>query len=134
MDEYTAHVRHELKFLDYVPVLFISALTGQRVRNVIPTALQVEAERHARLTTHELNKLVQDAVYSHSPPSVGGRRLRIYFAAQGKGSPPAFLFFVNDPKLVHFGYERYLENRIREAYPFSGTPIRLVFRPGRERT
>jgi GTP-binding protein len=133
MQDYTEHVRHELKFLDYVPVLFISALTGQRVHQVIPIALQVEAERHARLTTHELNKLVQDAMYSHSPPSIGGRRLRIYFATQGKGSPPAFFFFVNDPKLVHFGYKRFLENRIREAHAFSGTPIRLIFRPGRER-
>jgi GTPase len=133
MHAYTEHVRRELKFLDYVPVLFISALTGQRVHQVIPTALQVEAERHARLTTHELNKLVQDAMYSHSPPSVGGRRLRIYFAVQAQGPPPAFIFFVNDPGLVHFGYERFLENRIREAHPFSGTPIRLIFRPGRER-
>jgi GTP-binding protein len=133
MNEYTVHVRHELKFLDYVPVLFISALSGQRVHQVIPTALQVEKERHARIKTHDLNKLAQDALYSHSPPSIGGRRLRIYFAVQGKGAPPGFLFYVNDPKLVHFGYKRFLENRIRELYPFSGTPIRLVFRPGRER-
>lgn len=133
MHAYTEHVRHELRFLDYVPVLFISALTGQRVHQVLPAALQVEAERHARLTTHELNKLVQEAMYSHSPPSVGGRRLRVYFAVQAQGSPPAFIFFVNDPELVHFGYERFLENRIREAHPFSGTPIRLIFRPGRER-
>ena len=133
MHEYTEHVRYELKFLDYVPVLFISALTGQRVHQVIPTALQVEAERHARLTTHELNKLVQDAIYSHSPPSVAGRRLKIYFATQSQSVPPTFIFFVNDPQLMHFGYERFLENRIREAYPFSGTPIRLVFRPSRDR-
>lgn len=133
MNEYTEHVRHELKFLDYVPFLFISALTGQRVHQVIPAALQVEAERHARLKTHDLNKLVQDAMYSHSPPSVSGRRLKVYFVVQGKGSPPAFMFFVNDPKLVHFGYKRFLENRIREVYPFSGTPIRLIFRPGRDR-
>jgi GTP-binding protein len=133
MHQYTEYVRQELKFLAYVPVLFISALTGQRVHQVIPAALQVEAERHARLTTHELNKLVQDAMYSHSPPSVGGRRLSIYFVTQAKGSPPAFIFFVNDPKLVHFGYRRFLENRIREAHPFSGTPIRLIFRPSRER-
>jgi GTP-binding protein len=133
MHEYTEHVRHELKFLDYVPVLFISALTGQRVHQVIPTALQVEAERHARLTTHELNKLVQDAMFTHSPPSVAGRRLKIYFATQSKSVPPTFIFFVNDPKLMHFGYERFLENRIREVYSFSGTPIRLVFRPSRER-
>ena len=128
MDEYTAHVRHELKFLDYVPVLFISALTGQRVRQVIPAALEIEAARHTRITTHELNKLIQDAVFLHSPPSMRGRRLKVYFATQGEGIPPAFILFVNNPQLVHFGYERYLENQIRAVYPFHGTPIKMVFR------
>jgi GTP-binding protein len=131
MNEYTQHVRHQLRFLDYVPVLFISALTGQRVHQVIPTALEVEAERHVRLTTHELNKLVQDAMFRHSPPSIRGRRLKVYFCTQAEGIPPAFIFFVNDPKLVHFGYERYLENQIRELHPFHGTPIKLVFKPRR---
>lgn len=133
MAEYTAFVRHQLKFLDYVPVLFISALSGQRVHRVIPTALEVEAERHKRVSTHELNKLVQDATFRHSPPSVRGRRLKVYFAAQSEGVPPAFTLFVNDPKLVHFGYERYLENQIREAYPFHGTPIKLLFRTSHDR-
>jgi GTP-binding protein len=128
MVAYTEHVRYELKFLDYVPVLYISALTGQRVHQVIPTALAVEAERHRRLTTHQLNKLIQDAMYRHSPSSVRGRRLRVYFATQAEGVPPAFLLFVNDHKLVHFGYERYLENQIREAFPFQGTPIEIMFR------
>lgn len=133
MEEYTAHVRHELKFMNYVPVLFISALTGQRVHQVLPTALRVAEERYHRLTTHELNEMVQEAMFRHNPPSIGGRRLRIYFATQAKHPPPTFLFFVNDPKLVHFGFERYLENRIRELYPFEGTPIRLSFRTSRER-
>jgi GTP-binding protein len=124
MDEYTEHVRQELKFLGYVPVLFVSAL---------PTALEIEAERHARVTTHELNKLIQDAVFRHSPPSIRGRRLKVFFATQGEGVPPAFILFVNDPKLVHFGYERYLENQIREAFPFRGTPIKLVFKARGER-
>ena len=128
MDDYTAHVRHQLRFLDYVPVLFISALTGQRVHKVIPTALEVEAERHYRLSTHQLNELVQDAIFRHSPPAVRGRRLKVYFCTQGEGIPPAFILFVNDPKLVHFGYERYLENQIRTLHPYQGTPIKLVFR------
>jgi len=132
MNEYTEHVRHQLRFLDYVPVLYISALTGQRVHQVIPTALEIEAERHARLTTHELNKLIQDAMFRHSPPSIRGRRLKVYFGTQAEGIPPAFILFVNDPKLVHFGYERYLENQIRETHPFRGTPIKLVFRPHRD--
>ncbi len=133
MNTYTGHVRRALKFMDYVPVLFISALTGQRVHKVIPTALEVEGERHVRLTTHELNKLVQEAIFRHSPPSIRGRRLKVYFVTQEKKPPPTFIFFVNDPKLVHFSYERYLENRIREAYPFRGTPIRLVFKSSKER-
>jgi GTP-binding protein len=128
MDAYTEHVRQELKFMDYVPVLFISALTGQRVNQVIPTALQVRAERDVRLTTNELNKLIQDATFRHSPPAIRGRRLKVYFATQAEGSPPTFILFVNDPKLVHFGYERYLENQIRQAYAFEGTPIKLLFR------
>ena len=132
MTEYTAHIRHELRFLDYVPVLFISALTGQRVHQVIPTALEIEAERHTRVSTNELNKLIQNAVYRHSPPSMRGRRLKVYFATQGEGIPPAFIIFVNNPKLAHFGYQRYLENQIREAFPFKGTPITLVFKTSRD--
>jgi GTP-binding protein len=118
--------------MDYVPVLLISALTGQRVDQVLSTALEVEAERHERLSTHQLNQLIQDAMYRHSPPSIRGRRLRVYFATQAEGAPPTFVLFVNDPKLIHFGYERYLENRIREIHPFTGTPIKFLFRTHRE--
>ncbi len=132
MEAYTEHVRHELRFMGYVPVLFISALTGQRVDQVLSTALEIEAERHERLSTHQLNQLIQDAMYRHSPPSVRGRRLRVYFATQAEGAPPTFVLFVNDPKLIHFGYERYLENRIREIHPFTGTPIKFLFRTHRE--
>ncbi|MBL7200079.1 MAG: ribosome biogenesis GTPase Der [Anaerolineae bacterium] len=133
MSEYTEHVRQELKFLDYVPVLFISALTGQRVYQVIPTALEVEAERHTRMTTHQINKLIQDAIHQHSPPSIRGQRLKVYFVTQSKSIPPTFVFFVNDPELVHFGYQRFLENQIREAYSFRGTPLKLIFRAGQDR-
>lgn len=133
MSEYTEHVRQELKFLDYVPVLFISALTGQRVYQVIPTALEVEAERHTRMTTHQINKLIQDAIHQHSPPAIRGQRLKVYFVTQSKSIPPTFVFFVNDPELVHFGYQRFLENQIREAYSFRGTPLKLIFRAGQDR-
>ena len=132
MNEYTAHVRQELKFMDYVPVLFISALTGQRVGQVIPAALEIEEERHVHLTTHELNELVQEAMFQHSPPAIRGQRLRVYFVTQDKGTPPTFIFFVNDPKLVHFGYGRFLENQIRAAHAFKGTPIKLVFKARQE--
>jgi GTP-binding protein len=134
MVEYTGWVREALKFLDYVPVLYISALTGQRVHKVIPTALEVHAARFRRVPTGELNRLVQDALARHAPPSKRGKRLKVYYASQPGVDPPTFVFHVNDTGLVHFGYERYLENRLREAYAFAGTPLKLVFKPrGRER-
>ncbi len=128
MVEYTKWVREALRFLDYVPVLFISALTGQRVHKVVPTALAVQAARWRRIPTGELNRLVQDALARHAPPSKRGKRLRIYYVSQPGVDPPTFVFHVNDPDLVHFSYERYLENRLREAHEFPGTPLRLVFR------
>jgi GTP-binding protein len=125
---YSEWVRHTLRFLDYVPVLFISALTGQGVHKVLPAALGVHRARTRRITTGELNRIVQQAVRRHSPPSKRGRRLRIYYASQPGIAPPTFVFHVNDPDLVHFSYKRYLENQLREACDFSGTPLRLLFR------
>jgi GTP-binding protein len=133
MVEYTQWVRESLKFLDYVPVLFISALTGQRVNRVLPTALEVWKARFRRIATSELNRLVQDALAQHAPPSKRGKRLKIYYASQPEVDPPTFVFHVNDPALVHFSYERYLENQLRKAHGFPGTPLRLLFRPRRRR-
>jgi GTP-binding protein len=132
--EYTNWVRDALRFLDYVPVLFISALTGRRVHKVVPTALAVHEARYQRIPTGELNRLVQDALTRHAPPSKRGKRLKIYYVSQAAIDPPTFVFFVNDTELVHFSYERYLENRLRDAMPFLGTPLRLIFRrrEGRE--
>lgn len=132
IEAYTAQVRDTLKFLSYVPVLFISAKTGQRVNRVIPLAVQVHEERFARIPTAEVNRLVRDAVARQAPPSKGGKRLKIRYASQVATDPPKFLFHVNDVNLVHFSYERYLENQIRAAYPFTGTPIQLEFRQSRE--
>jgi GTP-binding protein len=129
MIEYTKWVREALKFLDYVPVLYISALTGQRVHKVIPEALAVQEARFQRVPTGELNRLVQDALARHAPPSKRGKRLKVYYASQPGVDPPTFVFHVNDTELVHFGYERYLENKLREAYAFTGTPLKLVFKP-----
>ncbi|HUX76373.1 MAG TPA: ribosome biogenesis GTPase Der [Anaerolineae bacterium] len=126
--EYTRWVRETLRFLDYVPVLFISALTGQRVHKVVPTALAVREARFRRISTGDLNRLVQNALARHAPPSKRGKRLKIYYVSQPGVDPPTFVFHVNDPDLVHFSYERYLENRLREAYEFPGTPLRLIFR------
>jgi GTP-binding protein len=128
MDAYTKQVRAELKFLDYVPVLFISALTGQRVHKVLPLAFQVYEERMARITTGELNRLVEDAVIRHAPPHKAGKRLKFYYATQAGVDPPTFVFFVNDVRLVHFTYQRYLENQIRKRYGYLGTPLQLIFR------
>jgi GTP-binding protein len=125
---FTRTVREELKFMDYVPILFISALTGQRVDRVLPTALRVQQERLVKLSTAQLNRVLRRAQDLQPPPSHAGRPFKIYYATQVRSSPPTFLLYVNDPKLAHFSYMRYLQNRIRESYPFTGTPIRLVLR------
>jgi GTP-binding protein len=128
MLEWTKQIRTDLKFLDYVPLVFISALTGQRVHKVIPTALAAQEARLIRIPTSELNRIVQEAVAKHAPPSKSGRRLRLLYATQSAVDPPTFVFFVNDTRLVHFGYRRYLENQLREHYEFLGTPLQLTFR------
>jgi len=128
IDDYTWHVRQELNFMDYVPVLFISAKTGRRVHKVLPMALQVQEERLVRLSTGKLNRLLRDAMDYHPPPSKAGRHLKIFYGAQVTNNPPTFMLHVNDTDLAHFTYVRFLENRIREANPFLGTPIRIVLR------
>jgi GTP-binding protein len=128
MKAYAQQVREQLKFMAYVPVLFISAKTRQRVHQVLPTALEVFEARQHRLTTSEFNQVLHAAYDSNLPPSHAGRYLRIYYGTQVGNDPPTFVIFVNDPDLVHFSYERYLQNRIREHFPFTGTPIRLLFR------
>ncbi|MCA9972327.1 MAG: ribosome biogenesis GTPase Der [Anaerolineales bacterium] len=132
-DAYTMHqmeiqIRQDLNFLPYVPVLFISAETGQRVSKVLPEVVTVNEARYLRIPTGELNKLMRDATTGHPPPSKSGIRVKFFYATQASVAPPTFVFFVNKPEWVHFGYQRYLENQIRAAYPFPGTPIRLVFR------
>lgn len=128
MGEFTTRVREELNFLDYVPVLFISAKTGQRVNKVLPLALRVQEERLFKLPTSKLNRLLQDAQMIHPAPSHAGRHLKIYYGTQVRSDPPTFLLYVNDPKLAHFTYIRFLENRLRELHNFVGTPIRIVLR------
>jgi GTP-binding protein len=131
MDEFTKHVRQELNFLDYVPVLFISAITGQRVNQVLPLALRVQEQRLVRMATSRINQVLQKAQDQHAAPSHAGRQLKIYYGTQVRSDPPTFLLYVNDPTLVHFSYQRFLENRFREANSYLGTPIRLVFRARR---
>jgi GTPase len=131
MQSYTERIRTELKFMPYVPVLFISAKTGQRVDQVLPTALKVQEERLVRMNTGQINRILQDAQDRHAATAKSGRALHIYYGTQVRSDPPTFLLFVNDPKLGHFTYLRYIENRIREEYPFTGTPIRLVMKARR---
>ena len=130
--EFTQHVRKELNFMDYVPLVFISAKTGKRVDHVIPMAMQVHEARLKRIETNKFNQILLSAQDLHPAPSKSGRSLRIYYGTQVKSDPPTFLLFVNDPKLAHFTYRRFLENKIREKYPYLGTPIQLVFKPRRK--
>ena len=132
MDEYTLHVRQALNFMDYVPLLFISAKTGQRVDQVLPLALRVQEERLARITTSMLNKVLREAQDAHPAPTHAGRQLKIYYGSQVRTDPPTFLLHVNDPKLMHFSYLRYLDNRFRETYGFVGTPIKIMVKGHKE--
>lgn len=132
MNEFAKKVREELKFMAYVPVLFVSALTRQRVSRVLPTVLEVAEARNHRLTTSELNSILRTAYEAISPPTKAGRPLRVYYGTQVEVAPPTFAIFVNDVEMVHFSYQRYLENRIREFYPFTGTPLRVHFRAQRQ--
>jgi GTP-binding protein len=133
MNAYTKTVQERFDFIAYAPILFVSAKTGQRIHTVIPTAARVQEERLIRVPTNELNTLIREAMLKHAPPSRTGRKLKVYYGTQVRVDPPTFLFHVNDTELVHFSYERYLENQLREKYGFLGTPIRLSFRPRRKK-
>jgi GTP-binding protein len=131
INEFARQVREELNFLDYVPVIFISAKTHQRIHQVLPTALRVVEARRHRLSTSEVNDVLRQAYDAIQAPSKLGRPLRVYYGTQVSNEPPTFVIFVNDLEIIHFSYERYLENRIRAYYPFEGTPIKLIFRARR---
>lgn len=132
MQTFTEKIQQELNFMDYVPILFISAKTGQRVDQVLPLALKVQEERLARVTTGALNRILQNAQGVHSPTSRTGTSIKLYYGTQVRTDPPTFMIYCNNPKLAHFTYLRFLENQIRNEYPFTGTPIRLVLKPRHE--
>jgi GTP-binding protein len=125
---YGEMVRRELNFMDYVPLVFVSARTGRNVDEILPTALRVQRERLVRIPTSELNRILREAEEQHAPPTHAGRKLRLYYGAQVRSNPPTFLFHVNDPALVHFSYRRFLEHQIRKQYGFVGTPLIFSFR------
>lgn len=126
--EFEAHLRSELKFLPYAPLLFISALRRQRTHRILPVALEVQTARQTRISTGPFNQLLQNAYFQGAPPTRGGQPLRLYYGTQIGVSPPSFVIFVNNSKLVHFSFARYIENSIRREYPFTGTPIHIEFR------
>lgn len=127
--EFARRVRAELRFLDYAPIVTVSARTGQRAARVLAMAAEIQACREFRVPTAELNRLVIDLQARHDARRKG-RELKLRYATQVAVNPPTFLFFVNDRRLVHFSFERYMENRLRERYNFHGTPMRLLFRDG----
>ncbi|QSX08765.1 ribosome biogenesis GTPase Der [Alkalibacter rhizosphaerae] len=131
--KFESDVRSTLSFMAYAPIIFISAKTGQRLNKVMETILLVSNEYAKRITTGTLNEVIGEAVLMNQPPSDKGRRLKIYYATQGAIKPPTFIIFVNDKRLLHFSYERFLENQIRQAFGFIGTPIHLIIRERKEK-
>jgi len=126
--EYSKYIRSQLKFMPYAPVLYVSAKFRQGVNKVMPQAFQIYQERLKRVPTAAVNGVVQQAVVTHNPPRAGSKQLKFLHVTQAEVNPPTFVFFVNDAKLIHFSYQRYLENKLRQAFGFVGTPLRLVFK------
>ncbi|MDD2190689.1 MAG: ribosome biogenesis GTPase Der [Eubacteriales bacterium] len=128
MKEFQKQIAQELSFMSYAPSVFISVLQGQRLNNVIDMVKYVSEKRALRVPTGQINSLIQDATMMKQPPSDKGKRLKIYYVTQVGVKPPLFSFKINDRKLMHFSYARYLENKIREGFGFEGTSIKFVFR------
>jgi GTP-binding protein len=121
-------VRHRMRFAPWAPLCFISAKEGMGIDGLLAEALKVGEERRKRVSTGELNAVVQRVIGERGPPSVGGRKLKVLYCTQVQAAPPTFVFFVNDASLLHFSYRRYIENRLRRVFGFAGTPLRLVFK------
>ncbi|MCR1898194.1 ribosome biogenesis GTPase Der [Irregularibacter muris] len=132
MDAYRKDIRNKLSFMAYAPILFISAKTGQRVNKIMELVNYVSNQHSMRIATGMLNETIGEAVLMNQPPSNKGRRLNILYCTQASVKPPTFILFVNDPDLMHFSYERYIENQIRSAFGFEGTPIRFIVRQRNE--
>ncbi len=126
--EWNQYIRSQFKFMAYAPILYTSAKSGQGVDKVIPQVCQVYQERLKRIPTSAVNSVVQQAIAAHGPPRGRAKSLKILYATQVEVNPPTFAFFVNDAKLVHFSYRRYLENKLRQSFGFDGTPLRLIFK------
>ena len=128
MNKFKKDMQVDLAFMDYVPFLFISAKTGQRVNRLLSMARESYDQSVRRITTGTLNDIVNEAISMTEPPAMSGKRLKIYYATEVSVQPPTFVIFVNDEKLVHFSYKRYMENYFRKTFGFQGTPIQIIFR------
>ena len=128
MNEFTEKVRKEFVYLSYAPILFISAKTGQRVMNLLPLVDRVYENSCRRIPTNVLNEVIADSQVTTPAPARNGKRFRIYYATQVNTNPPTFMLSCNDPKLMHFTYQRFIENTLRSAFDFEGTPIRIITR------
>ena len=133
VNEYNEKLKKDLSFMDYFVPVYISALTGQRVGKIMPLVMEVYQNATQRISTSNVNDILQDAVQMFQPPSKNGRRVKFYFASQVGTKPPTFVIQANDANLVHFSYQRYLENCFRRAVKFDGTPINIIFRNKNEK-
>ena len=127
-NEVTRCLRANLKFMRYGPILYTSAMDGSGIAEIMPLAVEIYRERLKRIATAELNSTVQQVLAAHTPPHKGMRLLKFFYATQAEVNPPTFVFFVNDATLMHFSYQRYLENQLRRNFGFEGTPLRLIFK------
>lgn len=132
VNKFDAKVKEDLKFMDYLKTVYVSAKTGQRTDKILDIAMEVHQNACKRIPTGQLNDLIFDCVTMNEPPSVNGKKLKITFTTQVSENPPTFAIFVNESRLMHFSYKRYIENSIRRAYDFSGTPIKIVTREKEE--
>ncbi len=132
MNEFTKKLKENLGFMEYVPFVFISAKTGQRVGKLFELINLAHMNNSLRISTGKLNEILAYATNRVQPPSDKGKRLKIYYMTQVSVKPPTFVVFVNDKKLMHFSYTRYLENKIREAFGFAGTPLKFLIRERRD--
>jgi GTP-binding protein len=126
--DYEASIRERLQTLDYIPIVTMSAMTKQRVRKLLDRVMEVDVERHKRISTSKLNEWLKGVLDRHNPPMYRNQRIKINYMTQVRSAPPVFQFFTNQPKGVREGYKRYLENRLRESFGFEGVPIKLVFK------
>ena len=133
MSDYTKIIRQEYKFLDYAPVVFLSALKKQRLDTLFDALKLVHEAYQTRVKTSLLNDVIQDALMLNPAPDFNGGRLKIFYASQVTSAPPTFVFMVNNPDFMHFSYERYLENRLRDTFNFEGTPIKIILRERKQK-